>query len=65
MTNILPFRQRTQLVTDQDRRIADKIEAACQAAGVTGPCPCMFRELYGLTMCQDCPENPNKPEGAA
>lgn len=74
MSNIIPFPQRAQIVTDKHRRLANKIEdlflaevpdaTNIRVEHVEVTCPCMYRDLYGSHICDGCPQN-RRPGGAA
>ena len=65
MTNIIYFPSRARIVTDQHRRIADRITELVQQAPNETICVCAYRDLDGDSACIGCPENPhsNPPEG--
>ena len=71
MTNVIQFPQRTRIVTDQHRRIAEKITELVRRAipdadnihveSIETICVCGYRDVYGDSICERCPENPNPP----
>ena len=75
MNNVIDIATRQpHIITDQHRRLADKIEALVLAEvpdatnirveHVEVTCPCMYRDLYGSHICDGCPQN-RRPDGAA
>ena len=66
MSNVIAFPTRARIVTDQHRRIADRITDIIRQVPHETICVCAYRDLDGDDACIGCPENPNtSPEDAA
>jgi len=58
---IITFPSRARIVTDQHRRVADRITEIIRQVSNETICVCVLRDLDGDDACLGCPDNPHKP----